>query len=124
MLNKGVDEVLFDPSGKAWGIKTGNEVAKANLLIGDPSYFPAAKSRVSGLVVRSICILDHPIAGTDNSEVLNSLIHMSSMIYNIKLIHRVCFFIYFLQSVQIIIPASTVKRKNDIYVCMVSTASC
>lgn len=93
MLNKGVDEVLFDSSGTAWGIKTGNEVAKANLIIGDPSYFPASKSVTRCHVVRSICILDHPIAGTDNAE-----------------------------SVQIIIPASTVKRKNDIYVCMVSYA--
>lgn len=46
-----------------------------------------------GKVVRSICILDHPIAGTDNAE-----------------------------SVQIIIPALQVKRKNDVYVCMVSFA--
>ncbi len=46
-----------------------------------------------GKVVRSICILDHPIANTDNAE-----------------------------SVQIIIPASQVKRRNDIYVCMVSFA--
>lgn len=37
--------------------------------------------------------MDHPIAGTDNAE-----------------------------SVQIIIPASQVKRRNDIYVCMVSFA--
>jgi len=93
MLNKGVDDVLFDPSGTAWGIRTGNEVAKANLIIGDPSYFPASKSTTRCNVVRSICILDHPIAGTDNAE-----------------------------SVQIIIPASTVQRKNDIYVCMVSYA--
>lgn len=27
MLNKGVDEILFDEAGKAWGIKTGNEVS-------------------------------------------------------------------------------------------------
>jgi RAB protein geranylgeranyltransferase component A len=26
MLNKSVDEVLYDPSGRAWGVKTGNEV--------------------------------------------------------------------------------------------------
>ena len=93
MLNKGVDEVLFDSNGAAWGIKTGNEVAKAKLIIGDPSYFPPSKSVTRCHVIRSICILDHPIAGTDNAE-----------------------------SVQIIIPASTVKRKNDIYVCMVSYA--
>jgi Rab GDP dissociation inhibitor len=92
MLNKGVDEILMK-DGVAWGVKTDNEVAKADIIVGDPSYFRAEKSRVVGKVVRSICILDHPVAGTDNAE-----------------------------SVQIIIPATQVKRKNDIYVCMVSFA--
>jgi Rab GDP dissociation inhibitor len=93
MLNKGVDEILVNEAGVAWGVKTDNEVAKAAIIVGDPSYFRAEKTRANGKVVRSICILDHPIAGTDNAE-----------------------------SVQIIIPALTVKRKNDIYVCMVSFA--
>eukprot|EP01038_Epipyxis_sp_PR26KG_P004247 gene4247-6026_t len=93
MLNKGIDEILFDDAGKAWGVKTDNEIAKASIIVGDPSYFSPSKSQVVGRVVRSICILDHPIAGTDNAE-----------------------------SVQIIIPASQVKRTNDIYVCMVSFA--
>jgi Rab GDP dissociation inhibitor len=92
MLNKGIDEILYN-NGVAWGVKTGNEVAKADIIVGDPSYFGRDKTRVVGKVVRSICILDHPIAGTDNAE-----------------------------SVQIIIPALQVKRKNDVYVCMVSFA--
>ena len=45
MLNKGVDRVLFNEGGVAWGIQTGNEVAKASLIIGDPSYFPPAMTR-------------------------------------------------------------------------------
>jgi len=93
MLNKGIDEILFDENGKAWGVKGDNEVAKASIIVGDPSYFSPSKTRSIGKVVRSICILDHPVAGTDNAE-----------------------------SVQIIIPASQVKRRNDIYVCMVSFA--
>ena len=48
---------------------------------------------IIGKVIRTICILDHPIANTDNAE-----------------------------SVQIIIPALQVKRRNDIYVCAVSNA--
>eukprot|EP01006_Ploeotia_vitrea_P018526 TRINITY_DN50041_c0_g2_i1.p1 TRINITY_DN50041_c0_g2~~TRINITY_DN50041_c0_g2_i1.p1 ORF type:complete len:471 (+),score=18.06 TRINITY_DN50041_c0_g2_i1:48-1460(+) len=93
MLSRSVDEVLMK-DGKAWGIKCENEIAKAPIIVGDPSYFDDNKTRVSGKVVRSICILDHPINGTDNAE-----------------------------SVQIIIPAAQVKgRKNDIYVCMVSFA--
>jgi len=43
-------------------------VAKASIIVGDPSYFDASKTRVVGKVVRSICILNHPIAGTDNAE--------------------------------------------------------
>jgi len=92
MLNKSVDEVLYDAAGRAYGIKTGNEIARATQIIGDPSYFPG-KSRVSGQVVRTICLLDHPIDNTERAE-----------------------------SVQIIIPASQVRRRNDIYVCMVSSA--
>jgi Rab GDP dissociation inhibitor len=97
MLNTKVDEVL-EKDGKAWGIKSGNAIAKAKFIIGDHSYFSAAKSRVTGQVVRSICILDHPIAGVTTSEGTVA------------------------DSVQIIIPARQVGRRNDIYVCMVSSA--
>lgn len=38
------------------------------MLIGDPSYFDPSKCRAVGKVVRTICILDHPIAGTDKAE--------------------------------------------------------
>jgi len=94
MLNKGVDEVLINEQGKAWGIRTGNEIAKAPLIIGEASYFPAEKTRVVGQTVRSICFLNHPIDGTDNAD-----------------------------SAQIIIPAAQIPgRKNDIYVAMVSSA--
>lgn len=94
MLNKPVDEVLIGDDGKAWGIRAGNEIAKGTLIIGDPSYFPPSKCRVTGRVIRSICILDHPIAGAADAE-----------------------------SVQIIIPFSQVpNRRNDIYVAVVSNA--
>lgn len=94
MLNKPVDEILYKEDGRAWGIKADGEVAKADFIVGDPSYFAPTKSRSVGKVVRSICILDHPIAGTDAGT----------------------------ESVQIIIPAAQVGRRNDIYVCMVSNA--
>merc|ERR1719502_276288 len=94
MLNRSVDEVLFDDDGAAWGIKGGDEVAKATMLIGDPSYFTKYnKTKVVGKVVRSICIMDHPIKGTNDVE-----------------------------SVQIIIPAREVGRTHDVYVVMVSYA--
>jgi Rab GDP dissociation inhibitor len=93
MLNTNVDEVLFNEDGVAWGVRSGNEVAKATMIIGDPSYFPGEKTRVVGQVVRSICILDHPIRDTNNAE-----------------------------SIQLILPSRHTGRHNDIYCCMVSSS--
>jgi len=93
MLNRDVDEILTDESGVAYGIKCGNAMAKAKMIIGDPSYFPKDKVRATGQVVRCICFLNHPIPNTNDSE-----------------------------SVQIIIPGPQVGRVNDIFVCCVSSA--
>jgi Rab GDP dissociation inhibitor len=93
MLNRDVDEILTDESGVAYGIKSGNAMAKAKIVIGDPSYFPKDKVRPTGQIVRCICFLNHPIPNTNDSE-----------------------------SVQIIIPGPQVGRKNDIFVCSVSSA--
>ncbi|CAM9404012.1 unnamed protein product [Laminaria digitata] len=105
MLQCPVEEVLFDDQGVAWGIKaTMDGVAKATMLIGDPSYFPSRMVKPTGMVARSICIMDHPFNGTNNAE-----------------------------STQIIIPGRQasqndilrpVGRHNDIYVCMVSFSHC
>jgi len=101
MLNTHIDEITYDGS-KAVGIKAtmqdrGGEApmkfeTKAKKFIGDPSYFPG-KVQVTGHVLKAICILNHPIAGTDNSD-----------------------------SCQLIIPQSQVGRKNDIYIAMISSA--
>jgi len=91
MLNRSIDEILFDADGKAWAVRGGNEVAKGTMFVGDPTYFPAEKIRSTGQVVRSICLLNHPIKdlGTANSA-------------------------------QIIIPGPQVGRQNDIYVGVLS----
>jgi len=93
MLNRDIDEILYDENGFVNGVKAGNEMAKAKMVIGDPSYFPKEKIRPTGKVVRCICFLNHPIPSTNNSE-----------------------------SVQIIIPGPQVGRVNDIFVCSVSHA--
>lgn len=93
MLNRDIDEVVMDENGEACGVKSGNEMAKAKMVIGDPSYFPREKIRPTGQVVRCICFLNHPIPDTNNST-----------------------------SVQIVIPGPQVGRKNDIFVCSVSSA--
>ena len=92
MLNTSVDEIEYD-GNKAVGIKAtmtdkggdGEPMkfsTKAKKILGDPSYFPG-KVQVVGHVLKAICILNHPLAGTDNAD-----------------------------SAQLIIPQSQVGRKN------------
>jgi Rab GDP dissociation inhibitor len=94
MLNKNVDEVLYNADGTVAGIRSGSgdeaEIALAPLVIGDPSYFNAGKVAKTGRIIRTICILNHPVAGLENPD-----------------------------SAMIVIPASQCGRKNDIYVTIV-----
>ncbi|KAI1755221.1 rab GDP-dissociation inhibitor [Xylaria castorea] len=101
MLNTSVNEVLYEGK-KAVGIKATMGSAdssekihfetKADMILGDPSYFPE-KVKVVGHVLKAICILKHTLAGTNDSD-----------------------------SCQLIIPQSQVGRKNDIYIACVSSA--
>jgi len=92
MLNKKADEIIYDEKGAVAGVKSDGEIAKAPLVIGDPSYFPSKVKKV-GQVVSCIAILSHPIPNTNNAE-----------------------------SAQIIIPQKELKRKYDVYICAVSAA--
>ncbi|KAI4755739.1 putative nuclear condensin complex subunit Smc2 [Aureobasidium sp. EXF-3400] len=102
MLNTDVDEVLYE-NGKAVGIKATMKerdqegegmtfTTKCSKILADPSYFPN-KVKPVGHLLKAICILNHPIEKTDNSD-----------------------------SVQLIIPQSQIGRKHDVYVAMVSWA--
>ncbi|CAD6499201.1 BgTH12-04853 [Blumeria graminis f. sp. triticale] len=101
MLNTNIEEVLYEEE-RAVGIKAtmqdksdGSSIkfeTKAKMIFADPSYFPE-KVRVTGHVLKAICILNHPLSGTDDSD-----------------------------SAQLIIPQSQVGRKNDIYIAIVSSA--
>jgi len=67
MLNKPVDEILFGEDGKVCGIRAEGEVARAPLILCDPSYvLNLNKARPAGRVIRAICILNHPLPNTDN----------------------------------------------------------
>ncbi|KAG8690970.1 Rab GDP dissociation inhibitor alpha [Ceratobasidium sp. 423] len=98
MLDKKVDEIVTGPDGKFVGVRSGDETVKAKQVIGDPSYFitkeEGGKVRVleDQKVVRAICLLKNAIPNTENAD-----------------------------SVQIIIPQNQVKRRNDIYIAMVSS---
>ncbi|CCJ31222.1 unnamed protein product [Pneumocystis jirovecii] len=78
-------------NGVAVGIKSEGEIAYTSKIIADPSYFPDRVYK-TGKVIRVICILNHPIPNTSD-----------------------------LDSLQIVMPQSQVKRKHDIYIAMVSS---
>jgi len=91
MLDKKIDAIVTDENGVFVGVTSGGETVKAKQVIGDPSYFndsQSGKLRVveEGKVVRAICILKHPIPGTEDSD-----------------------------SCQIIIPQNQVNRRNGLY---------
>eukprot|EP00919_Chromeraceae_sp_WS-2016_P076378 GHVR01180495.1.p1 GENE.GHVR01180495.1~~GHVR01180495.1.p1 ORF type:complete len:249 (+),score=4.49 GHVR01180495.1:517-1263(+) len=98
MLNTDITEILYE-DGKVVGVKGPEGVANCSMVICDPTYAIKCglKDRVKFVekVIRCICILDHPIPNTEK-----------------------------IPSVQIIIPQRQVKRKNDIYIMMVSSLHC
>lgn len=100
MLNKAVDGFEFDEDGKVTGVRSGEEVARCKMVICDPSYVPPERTTMRGYIIRSICILDHPIPGTKNKEGEPAL------------------------SCQIILPQKELRRKNDVYIMMVSWCHC
>lgn len=93
MLDKKIDSINIDPeTGYFTGVTSEGETVRAKKVIGDPSYFGAGKDEPdggkmkvieTGKVIRAICIMKHPIPGTDNAD-----------------------------SAQIIIPQNQVGRKN------------
>lgn len=89
MLNTSVDEVLYDENGKVSGIKATMKerdeagegmkfTTKTTKIIADPSYFPD-KVKITGYVIRAICILKHPIDKTDGSDSLQLIIPQSQV---------------------------------------------
>lgn len=96
MLNRDVDEILFDDNGKAIGITSSEDgkkmMAKAPMIVGDPSYFGQDKIKPTSQVVRCICLLNHPIPDTND------------------------------ESAQIVIPGPQVGRTNDVFVCSMGHA--
>ena len=75
MLDKSIEKIEIGSDGKFAGVTSGGETVKAKQVIGDPSYFGAGKEAEGkvriveeGKVVRAICILKHPIPGTEDSD--------------------------------------------------------
>jgi len=88
MLNTDIDEVIYE-GGKAVGIKATMKdrddkgegmkfETKAGMIIADPSYFPS-KVQPTGRLLKAICILDHPVERTDNSDSLQLILPQSQI---------------------------------------------
>jgi Rab GDP dissociation inhibitor len=88
MLNTDVDEFLYD-GGKVVGIKATMKEkddagegmkfeTKAGKILADPSYFPG-KARVTGHLLKAICILNHPIPNTADADSLQLIIPQSQV---------------------------------------------
>ena len=67
MLNTKVDEITFGEDGKANGIKVGEDIATAPLIICDPSYVKPDKLKATGKIIRAICLMNHPIPNTKDA---------------------------------------------------------
>jgi hypothetical protein len=65
MLNKPGCEVQYDDAGRACGVSSEGETARAPMVIGDPSYF-RDKCRLTKRVIRAMCLMNHPIPGTND----------------------------------------------------------
>jgi Rab GDP dissociation inhibitor len=96
MLKTPVDEILFNEEGKVVGVRSGDQIARTKTILCDPSYAREyGKVHSTGQVIRAICILNHAIPNTSESN-----------------------------SSQIIIPQRQTGRHNDIYIGCVSSAHC
>merc|ERR1712244_156581 len=93
-LRREIEEVMFNEQGQVKGVKVKDEgTATCKQLIGDPSYFINTKKvQKTGTVARWLCILDHPVEGTNNSH-----------------------------SAQIILPTKQTGHKSDIYISVQSS---
>ena len=89
MLRQEPDEIMFDEkTGNVCGVRCKDMAATCSVLIGDPSYFGDDRKRATGSVVRSMCLLKHPVPKTNDTG-----------------------------SAQIIMPAKHLKNRNkDIFI--------
>ena len=74
MLNTKVDEVTFDDAGKATGIRVGDDIATAPLIICDPSYVKPEKLKKTGQIIRAICLMNHPIPNTKDAASIQIIL--------------------------------------------------
>jgi Rab GDP dissociation inhibitor len=104
MLDKPVDKILYGDDGKVCGIESKGEVARAPMVICDPTYVVQQlphKAQAVGKVIRAICIMGGPIPDTKIPDAPQGA-----------------------PSCQIIIPQRQLNRRSDIFILLVSSTHC
>jgi len=74
MLNTKVDEITFDDAGKVTGIKVGDDIATAPLVICDPSYTTQNRLTKTGQIIRAICLMNHSIPNTKDAPSIQIIL--------------------------------------------------
>jgi len=90
MLNKDIDGFKYDENNKVCGVVSGNETARCKFVVCDPTY-AKTKCKITGKIIRAICIMEHPMESTKNADCC-----------------------------QVIIPQKQSGRNNDIYIVTLS----
>jgi Rab GDP dissociation inhibitor len=110
MLHRDIEGFEYDEAGRVTAVRAPDpddeaqtvKAVKCKNVIGDPSYFTDKVKKI-GQVARAICILDHPLPASKGSHPSGGAM-----------------------SAQIIVPANQISpigsKKNDVYVCCVSSA--
>ena len=120
MLNKPVDGFEFGPDGKVCGVRSGDEVAKAPMVICDPSYADPAKTKLLGQVVRTICILGAPIPDMLNKERPESRPNFvgASVASDRKTKHPDCILFSFIPHNEVLSSPSNVEVRQSSVTCI------
>lgn len=76
--NKDIDEIIYNDQNKICAIKSNGEIYKCKAMLCNPSYIVRGgdnqKVKRVGKVIRAICILDHPVDSTNNSQSLQIVV--------------------------------------------------
>jgi Rab GDP dissociation inhibitor len=132
MLDAKIDGFEYNEFGKIIGVKTGEGLVKCKKVVASPSYFPELVKQTSR-VVRAICLLDHPIPGTNNADSCQIIIpqrqlnrnsgtlkYLSLDLYIVCLssTHQVCAAGYYISIVSTVVetedPHSEIKPGLDL----------
>lgn len=132
MLDKPIDEIVVDESGKLVGVRSGTEVAKCKQVYCDPSYVPnkvSVEANEEENKKNKITASDRKSKAPFDRIINNGILNISLLPQIRKkgqVVRCICILDHPIPntkdalSTQIIIPQKQVNRKSDIYVSLIS----